>query len=110
MQGVASLRHLWHVGATLGAEALRSVPPGSGPARRGRRRTSSWRKQLALYREREVPPRRATDATRRVLVLLARVFPRRDALLIVQPATLIRWHGQAFRLFWRWRSRGQGRP
>ena len=67
------------------------------------------RKQLALYREREVQPRRATDATRLVLVLLARVFPWRDALCIVQPATLIRWHRQAFRLLWRWRSR-PGRP
>jgi putative transposase len=66
------------------------------------------RKQLALYREREVKPRRAPDATRLVLVLLARVFAWRDALLIVQPATLIRWHRQAFRLVWR--SRGQGRP
>jgi putative transposase len=68
------------------------------------------RKQLALYREREVHPRRATDATRLVLVLLARVFPWRAALLIVQPATLIRWHRQAFRLLWRWQSRGRGRP
>ena len=68
------------------------------------------RKQLALYREREVKPRRATDATRLVLMLLARVFAWRDALLIVQPATLVRWHRQAFRLFWRWRSRGRGRP
>ena len=110
MQGVASLRHLWHVGATLGAEALRF---GATWVRSRTTRAAEnlfLRKQLALYREREVPPRRATDATRRVLVLLARVFPWRDALLIVQPATLIRWHGQAFRLFWRWRSRGQGRP
>jgi transposase InsO family protein len=68
------------------------------------------RKQLALYRERKVTPRRTTDATRLVLVLLARVFPWRDALLIVQPATLIHWHRQAFRLLWRWRSRGRGRP
>jgi len=67
------------------------------------------RKQLALYREREVKPRRATDATRLVLVLLARVFPWRDALVLVQPATLIRWHRQAVRLVWRWRSRSRGR-
>ena len=29
----------------------------------------------------------------------------REALLIVQPETLIRWHRQSFRLFWRWKSR-----
>ena len=28
----------------------------------------------------------------------------------MQPATPIRWHRQAFRLVWRWRSRGLGRP
>ena len=32
------------------------------------------RKQLALYREREVKPRRAPDATRLVLVLLPQIF------------------------------------
>ncbi len=67
------------------------------------------RKQLALYRERQVKPRRATDAIRVSLVLLARCFAWREALTIVQPATLLRWHRNAFRLVWRWRSR-PGRP
>jgi putative transposase len=43
------------------------------------------------------------------MVLLARCFGWREALAIVQPATLLRWHRQAFRLLWRWRSRS-GRP
>jgi hypothetical protein len=30
--------------------------------------------------------------------------------VIVKPDTLIRWHRKAFRLFWRWKSRGPGRP
>jgi len=35
----------------------------------------------------------------------------RKALLIVQPATVITWHRQGFRLYWRWKSRKkQGRP
>jgi putative transposase len=63
------------------------------------------RKQLALYRERQVKPRRATDALRLTLVLLARYFAWREALTIVQPATLLRWHRNAFRFFWRWQSR-----
>ena len=56
-------------------------------------------------------PRRATHATRLTLVSfwLARWFEWRRALVIVQPATLIRWHRQGFRLFWRWKSR-PGRP
>ena len=68
------------------------------------------RNQLALYRERQVRPRRASSATRVGLVLLARFFAWREALIIVQPATLIRWHRKGFRLFWRWRSRPRGRP
>jgi len=67
------------------------------------------RKQLALYRERQVKPRRASDPVRLALVLLARRFAWREALTIVQPATLLRWHREMFRLLWRWRSR-PGRP
>jgi len=33
----------------------------------------------------------------------------RPALVLVQPATLVHWHRQGFRLFWRWKSR-PGRP
>jgi len=67
------------------------------------------RKQLALYHERQVKPRRASDPLRLTLVLLARWFAWREVLTIVQPGTLLRWHREAFRLFWRWRSR-PGRP
>jgi putative transposase len=62
------------------------------------------RKQLALYQEHHVKPQRATDATRLSLVWLARWFDWRQALVVVQPATLIRWHRQGFRWFWRWKS------
>jgi hypothetical protein len=35
----------------------------------------------------------------------------RSALLIVQPGTVVRWHRQGFRLYWRWKSRKkQGSP
>jgi putative transposase len=67
------------------------------------------RKQLALYQERQLKPRRATPATRIALIWLARWFDWRQALVVMQPATLIRWHRQGFRLFWRWKSR-PGRP
>jgi putative transposase len=67
------------------------------------------RKQLALYQERHVTPRRATDATRLALVWLGRWFDWRQALTVVQPATFLRWHRQGFRLFWRWKST-PGRP
>ena len=68
------------------------------------------RKQLALYVERQVKPRRADDATRITLVILSRLVDWRRALTIVQPATLIRWHRKGFQLFWRFKSKHQGRP
>jgi transposase InsO family protein len=67
------------------------------------------RKQLALYQERHIPSRRASNATRLTLPWLARWFDWRQALAVVQPATLTRWHRQGFRLFWRWKSQS-GRP
>lgn len=67
------------------------------------------RKQLALYQERQVAPRRATNTTRFALAWLSRWFDWHQALVLVQPATLLHWHRQGFRLFWRWKSRA-GRP
>jgi hypothetical protein len=67
------------------------------------------RKQLAFYQEHQVSPRRLTAAARFSLVLWSRFFHWREALLIVKPETLIGWHRQGFRLWWRWKSR-LGRP
>ena len=68
------------------------------------------RKQLALYLERKAKPRRASDATRLALVLLSRPFAWRQALTIVKPDTVIRWHRRGFRLLWKWKSKPRGRP
>jgi transposase InsO family protein len=67
------------------------------------------RRQLALYIERGVQPRPVDAATRVSLAVLARLFDWRDALVVVQPATMIRWHRAGWRLFWRMKSRA-GRP
>jgi transposase InsO family protein len=67
------------------------------------------RRQLALFIERGVRPRRVDAATRVSLVLLARRFEWRGALVVVQPGTLLRWHRAGWRLFWRLKSR-PGRP
>src|SRR5947207_5224365 len=68
------------------------------------------RKQLGLYVERKVKPRRATNAIRFTLARLSRFFDWRSALTIVKPDTLIRWHRKGFRLFWKWKSQPAGRP
>jgi hypothetical protein len=43
------------------------------------------------------------------LAVLSRLFNWRDALVVVRPETLIRWHRAGWRLFWRLKSR-PGRP
>ncbi len=68
------------------------------------------RKQLALYLERKVKSHRAAAAAKLTLVLLSRLFAWREALTVVKPDTSIRWHRKGFRLFWRWKSKPQGRP
>src|SRR5215813_11517007 len=68
------------------------------------------RKQLGLYVERKKKPRRATDSVRFTLAQLSRFFEWRSVLTVVKPDTLIRWHRKGFRLFWKWKSRSNGRP
>ncbi len=68
-----------------------------------------FRRQLALYRERGIKPRRVDPATRASLAFLTRFIDWRGVVIVVRPETIIRWHRAGFRLFWRWKSR-TGRP
>jgi putative transposase len=69
------------------------------------------RQQLAMYHY-SAPKPKLRDGDRRFWILLARLWPGwRSALLVVSPATVVRWHRQGFRYYWRWKSRGHaGRP
>lgn len=69
------------------------------------------RHQVVILR-RSVQRPAATAAGRALLVLHAgRVRARREALLLVRPETLLRWHRAGFRALRRWKSRpGPGRP
>jgi len=68
------------------------------------------RQQIIILRQSVKRPR-CTPADRALLVLLAsRVQLWRHALLIVQPETLLRWHRQGFRLFWRRKSQAAASP
>jgi putative transposase len=58
------------------------------------------RRQLALYQERKVDRRRIDPATRITLASLSKIFNWPDALIVVQPKTLIHWHRAGFRLLW----------
>ena len=67
------------------------------------------RQQIIVLR-RTAPKKQSFGAIDRlVFVGLYRLFPRvLDALAIVRPATVIKWHRAGFRLYWRWKSRPRG--
>jgi hypothetical protein len=48
------------------------------------------RKQLTLFQERQVEPRRATRTTRLAMLVPSRFFDWRAALVIVKPETFVR--------------------
>ncbi len=63
-------------------------------------------RQQLLVLQRSVKRPGMTPTDRALLVLLAgRARAWRQALLIVRPETLLRWHRAGFRSFWRWKSR-----
>ena len=70
------------------------------------------RHQLNVLRR--TSPRRPvfSNFDRMIFVCLYRIAPRiLDAITIVEPETVIRWHRAGFRSFWRWKSsRRAGRP
>jgi putative transposase len=85
-------------------------------ARRFRSRAVLELENLALHHQLRVlrhqrPGRPRLFAIDRLLwVWLYRIWPRcLDTMVLVKPATVVQWHRQGFRLFWRWRSR-TGRP
>jgi putative transposase len=67
------------------------------------------RQQLIILR-RQVKRPACTKTDRVLLVLLARLVRTwNQALLIVQPETLLRWHRELFRLFWKRKSKAASR-
>lgn len=65
------------------------------------------RQQLILHRQVKKPA--YTQSDRLWLVLLAsRVQNWKESLLILKPGTLLNWHRQGFRLFWKFTSRNRG--
>jgi hypothetical protein len=49
-------------------------------------------RQIALYQERGIKPRRIDSVTRTSLALLSQFFHWRAALVVVRPGTMLRWH------------------
>jgi putative transposase len=65
------------------------------------------RQQLAALR-RSTPRPRLRPTDRAFWLLLSEVWSRwADALIVVKPDTVVRWHRAGFRLFWRWKTRAR---
>ena len=67
------------------------------------------RQQVAVFKQSVKRPKlRPRD--RVFWVCLSRLWSNwRSALVIVQPETVIKWHRQGFKRYWRWKS-GKGKP
>ena len=70
------------------------------------------RHQLGIALRRAPPRLRLRGSDRALLVWMTRLWPSLlSAVQVVQPETVLRWHRDGFKMFWRWRSRNRaGRP
>src|SRR5580692_3590741 len=67
------------------------------------------RQQLVVLRRKSPARVRLWNIDRLVMVWLYRLYPSLlNAIIIVQPETVIRWHRRGFRAYWRWKSRHVG--
>ena len=68
------------------------------------------RQQITIL-QRSVKRPKIKNSDRLFWVFLQRYWSGwRNALVLVKPATVIRWHRTGFRMYWRWKSRKLGRP
>src|SRR6202166_4800627 len=63
------------------------------------------RQQLIVLRRKSPKRARLWNIDRLMFEWLYRLYPSLlDAIIIVQPETVIRWHPRGFRAYWHWRS------
>ena len=72
---------------------------------------AALRQQLEVLQRSGTKPR-LRRADRRFWFWMSRNWPKwRSAMVIVKPDTVVRWHREGYRVFWRWKSGGKlGRP
>ncbi len=67
------------------------------------------RHQVEILRRRAPRRVRVSPADRMIFKLFLRLWPRSAQFIsIVNPKTIVRWHREGFRLYWRWKSRRRG--
>src|SRR5476651_2584859 len=70
---------------------------------------AALRHQLIILRRKLRGRVRLTNSDRWLFIQLYRWFPAvLNAITIIQPETLVRWHRAGFRYYWRWKSRSLG--
>src|SRR5271167_4030996 len=70
-----------------------------------------WMLRQQINVLRQTAPKKQTFSAidRLIFVCLYRLLPGfRDALAIVKPETVVKWHRAGFRLYWRWKSKARG--
>jgi hypothetical protein len=71
---------------------------------------NAFLRQQLIVLQRQVKHSKFTPLDRGILVVLAsRIAHWKEALLIVKPDTLLKWHRQGFKLVWRRKSQGPAR-
>src|SRR5258708_5770518 len=67
------------------------------------------RQQINVLRRTAPKKQTFNSIDRLIFVCLYRLLPGvRDALAIVKPETVVKWHRAGFRLYWRWKSKARG--
>lgn len=104
---VAKTKRLLH-------EAIRPLPAVVGLLRDLTRSREQLIAENALLRQQLIVASRKVKRPvfkpheRGLMVLLSRIVRGwRDAVLLVKPETILRWHREGFRLFWKWKSRNR---
>lgn len=69
------------------------------------------RHENAVLRRRRRARVKLRNSDRRFLTGFFRLWPTvAKRSVLVSPATLLRWHRQGFRAYWRWKNRGARKP
>jgi putative transposase len=108
---VVSSVNEWHASIVRWIKPLSSSLPLGALADLGRSKSeliaeNALLRQQLIMLKRQVKRPVCTKADRILLVLLARaVRAWKQALIIVQPETLLRWHREVFRFYWKHKSK-----
>ena len=87
--------------------------PGTGARSKSRARLEAenlvLRQQLIILSRKSPSRVSLRNIDRLIFVWLFRLFPSiLNAITVIKPETVIRWHRRGFRAYWRWKSRRNG--